>query len=144
MSPRDKPDPDNTDPNARPVAYVALGDHTMYPSVGNFTYPNALVFGLEDVTSDGGVYWDTQGNLTTIDVYDSFSGSLNWINYEGHWGNKGFHDCWKEGTLDVCDLDDGPNGPMQSSLMGRQWGKRDVSKSPLEHLRALDLPSQVL
>jgi hypothetical protein len=89
------------------------------------------LYKLYDVTSDGGVYWDTQGSLTPIDVYDSFSGSLNWINYQGHWGNKGFNNCWKEGTANICDIEDSPNGRMQSSMMGRPWGKRDVPSQVL-------------
>jgi hypothetical protein len=107
------PDPTNPDPNARPVAYVALGTHSLYSSAGKFTYRNDVLFKLEDVTSDGGVYWDTHGNLTAVNMYDSFTGSLNWINYQGDWGNKGSHKCWKEGTRKVCDLVDGPIGPLR-------------------------------
>jgi hypothetical protein len=87
----------------------------MWPGVGNFTYFDAKVFKLQDVTSDDGVYWDTQDNLTVINYPDLHSGSLNWLNYKGHWGNK--VNCWQEGKHDVCDTDSGPEGPLRPELL---------------------------
>jgi hypothetical protein len=95
----------------------------MYASAGEFTYLNAIVTKLVDVTADGGVRWDTQGNLTVINVDDTFDGSLSWLNYKGHWGNKGFYKCFTKSGF--CSLQSGPKGPMQTMDLKR--GKRDVS-----------------
>jgi hypothetical protein len=116
----------------------------MWSSVGEFTYLNALVFTLQDVTSDDGVHWDTQGNLTAISYPDSYSGSLNWLNYKGNWGNKAFNNCWKWASRDVCSMDTGPTGPLQSDAMNPKHTKRAPSETLLETLSERDLPSQVL
>jgi len=117
-SPNDPANPNCTDPNARPIAYIANGSHGFWSSVGTFTYVNAVVFKLQDQTSDGGVYWDTQNSLTTINYPDTYSGSLGWLNYLGDWGNKGQTNCWWHVFYSECELEDGPNGPVRADVEG--------------------------
>jgi hypothetical protein len=142
FSPLSRNDP--SDLVARPVAYVANGSHGMWSSAGTFTYFNAGVFKLQDVTSDGGVYWDTQSSLTPINWPDLYSGSLDWLNYRGHWGNKGVDNCWWYSLYPGCELVTGPNGPLRPEVLNYIRRKRDVSKTLLENLSERDLPSQVL
>ena len=143
-SPNSPPDPNNSDPNARPIAYVANGSHGMWSSVGTFTYVDAIIVKLQDVTSDGGVYWDTQSSLTAINYPDTYSGSLNWLNYKGDWGNKGVTNCWWYAIHNECELNDGPIGPLRPEMSNLKRRKRDISQTLLEKLRSGDLPSQVL
>jgi hypothetical protein len=142
-SPNGPSDPNNPDPNARPVAYVAEGSHGMWSGAGTFTFFNGLIFKLQDVTSDGGVYWDTQDSLTPINWPDLYSGSLDWLNYRGRWGNEGDDTCWWYELYPACDLVTGPPGPMRPEVFNHP-GKRDGSQPLHEKLSAGDLPSQVL
>ena len=109
----------------RPVAYVAKGSHGMWSSAGTFTYVNAVVFKLQDVTSDGGAYWDTQNALTLFNYPDTYTGSQSWLNYLGDWGNKGVNNCWWYSIHKECELVDGPVGPARADTLG-QKRKRDV------------------
>ncbi|CAG7853035.1 SubName: Full=Uncharacterized protein {ECO:0000313/EMBL:CCA75388.1} [Serendipita indica DSM 11827] len=117
-SPSSNPDPNNSDSNARPVAYVAQGSHGMWSSAGTFTYIDAVVLKLQDSTSDNGVYWDTQNNLVTINYPDTYSDSLAWLNYKGSWGNKGSTNCWWYFIYKQCELVSGPNGPLRDDVVG--------------------------
>ena len=45
------------DNNSRPVAYVAKGSHGIWETAATHTYVDAVIFKLQDLTSDGGVYW---------------------------------------------------------------------------------------
>jgi hypothetical protein len=112
----------------------------MWSGVGEFTYLNAVVFTMQDVTSEDGVYWDTRGNLKAINYPDTYSGSLNWLNYKGNWGNKGFNNCWKWAAREVCAMETGSTGPLQSDVMNPKHDKRDASKTLLETLSGRDLP----
>jgi len=98
--------------------YVANGSHGMWSSAGTFTYINAVIFQLQDVTSDGGVYWDTQNSLTTINYPDTYTDSLAWLNFQGDWGNIGSTSCWWYSIYNQCELTDGPNGPLRSDVEG--------------------------
>jgi hypothetical protein len=126
-SPNDAPTPTPSDPNARPVAYVAAGSHGMWSTPGTFTYVNAVVFKLQDQTSDGGVYWDTgagNGNsLVSIDYPPPASGgykeNMGWLNYLGLWGNKGTTNCWWHVFYQECELTTGPNGPARDDVIGK-------------------------
>jgi hypothetical protein len=117
-SPNDPPNYNSTDPDARPIVYVAAGSHGMWSSAGTFTYVNAVIFQLQDVTSDGGVYWDTQDSLTTINYPDNYTDSLAWLNFQGDWGNAGSTSCWWHFIYSECELIDGPNGPLRSDVEG--------------------------
>jgi hypothetical protein len=117
-SPNDPPNYNSSDPNARPIVYVANGSHGMWSSAGTFTYINAVIFQLQDVTSDGGVYWDTQNSLTTINYPDTYTDSLAWLNFQGDWGNIGSTSCWWYSIYNQCELTDGPNGPLRSDVEG--------------------------
>ncbi|CCA75387.1 hypothetical protein PIIN_09371 [Serendipita indica DSM 11827] len=138
-SPNSPPSTSTTDPTARPVAYVAQGSHGMWSSAGSFTYVNAIIFQLKDTTSDGGVYWDTVNALTTIGYPDTYSGSQNWLNYVGAWGNKGVNNCWWYGIHDECELVDGPTGPVRADLLGAA-----KTSGSLFAKASADLPSHVL
>jgi len=133
-SPNAPPNYTDPDPNARPVVYVAKGSHGMWSSVGTFTYVNAIVFKLQDETSDGGAYWDTQNSLTTIDYPDTYTGTLNWLNYKGEWGNEGINDCWWYAIHNECELVDGPPGPVRTEMSGNLQ-KRVASGTLLENFR---------
>ena len=117
-SPSNNPDPNNSDSEARPVAYVAQGSHGMWSSAGTFTYIDAVVLKLQDATSDNGVYWDTQNNLVTINYPDTYTDSLAWLNYKGSWGNKGTTNCWWYFIYKECELSSGPNGPLRDDVEG--------------------------
>jgi hypothetical protein len=116
----------------------------MWSSAGTFTYADAVVFKLQDQTTDGGAYWDTQDSLTTINYPDTYNGSLNWLNYEGYWGNEGVNDCWWYAVHKECELVGGPPGPLRTEMSNLKRRKRDVSKTLLENLRSDDLPSHTL
>lgn len=82
------------DNDQRPVGYVAKGSHGLWVRPGTFTYLNAVVFKLNDDTSDGGVVWDTKNSLLTINYPDSYAGPFDWLNFRGRWGNKANNRCW--------------------------------------------------
>jgi hypothetical protein len=115
-SPNDPSNYNSSDPNARPIAYVAKGSHGMWSSAGSFTIMPLV--NIQDVTSDGGVYWDTQNNLTTINYPDNYTDSLSWLNFQGDWGNMGSTSCWWYSIYSSCELVDGPNGPLRSNVEG--------------------------
>jgi hypothetical protein len=117
-SPNDPPNYNCSDPDARAIVYVAKGSHGMWSTAGTQTYVNAVIFQLQDVTSDGGVYWDTQNSLTTINYPDNYTDSLSWLNFQGDWGNIGSTSCWWHFIYSECELIDGPNGPLRSDVEG--------------------------
>jgi hypothetical protein len=82
------------DSNNRPAAYVAQGSHGFWSTPGTHTYVNAVVFKLNDVTSDGGVAWDTKDSIVPVLYPDTYGGDLEWLNYQGAWGNQGQTNCW--------------------------------------------------
>lgn len=82
------------DNNNRPVAYVAYGSHGTWASAGTFTYVNAVIFKLQDETSEGGVAWDTRDSVKTLVYPDTYTGLTEWLNFKGAWGNKGTTNCW--------------------------------------------------
>ncbi|KAG8866345.1 Vacuolar protein sorting-associated protein 62, partial [Serendipita sp. 405] len=139
-SPNSPPTTTSSDPNARPVAYVSSGSHGFWSSAGTFIYVNAVVFQLQDVTSDGGVYWDTQNSLTTINYPDTYSGSLSWLNYAGAWGNKEVNNCWWHVFHDECKLVAGPIGPVRSDVLG---SAKSTTGATLKK-KSMGLPSQTL
>jgi hypothetical protein len=116
--PKSIPSTTTTDPTARPVAYVASGSHGVWSSAGTFTYVNAVIFKLQDATSNDGVYWDTKDALTTISYPDTYSDNLSWLNFKGAWGNKGTSNCWWHWAYSECELTDGPGGPLRDDVLG--------------------------
>ncbi|KAG6844780.1 hypothetical protein H0H87_003898 [Tephrocybe sp. NHM501043] len=106
------------DSDQRPVGYVAKGSHGFWATPGTFTYVNAVIFQLQDVTSDGGVYWDTRDSLVTLAYPDTFSGSLDWLNYKGFWGNIGETSCWWYSIYNECEIVGGPDGPYRTDVLG--------------------------
>jgi hypothetical protein len=126
-SPNSPPIYNSPDDNARSIVYVAFGSHGMWSSVGNFS--TVPVLSLLDQTSDGGVYWDTQNSLTTINYPDNYSGNFSWLNYHGVWGNKGNSGCWWHGFAQMCDVADGPRGPLRPELEGAANIGRAVAQS---------------
>ena len=82
------------DNDQRPIGYIASGSHGFWAKPGTFTYAKALIFKLQDKTSDKGVKWDTRDNLVTLNYPDTYSGELSWLNYKGWWGNRAATDCW--------------------------------------------------
>ncbi|KAG8768856.1 Vacuolar protein sorting-associated protein 62 [Serendipita sp. 405] len=117
-TPNGNADPNNSDPDARPVAYIAYGSHGMWSKAGTFTYIDAVVFKLQDVTSDQGVYWDTKDHLVPIGYPETYTESLEWLNYQGTWGNKGATNCWWYWMYKQCELVTGPNGPLRADVLG--------------------------
>ena len=106
------------DNGQRPVGYVAKGSHGFWATAGTFTYVNAVVFKLQDVTADGGVAWDTRDSLVTFNYPDTFSGTLDWLNYKGDWGNVGETDCWWYTFYNECQVTAGPSGPLRADVLG--------------------------
>jgi hypothetical protein len=129
LFPNDPPNYNSSDPNARPIVYVAKGSHGMWSSAGSFPYINVVAFKIKDVTSDGGVYWDTQDSLTTIKYPDFYTGNLAWLNFQGDWGNVGSTSCWWHFILPMCELVDGPKGPLRPDVEGAAGVEKAVTRS---------------
>lgn len=106
------------DNNQRPVGYVAKGSHGFWATAGTFTYVDAVVFKLQDLTSDGGVSWDIRDSFVNFAYPDTFSGSHNWLNYKGYWGNIGQTTCWWYKIHKECEIVTGPDGPYRSNVLG--------------------------
>jgi hypothetical protein len=90
------------DNDQRPIAFVAKGSHGIWSSAGTLTYVNAGIFKLQDITSDGGVHWDSKDSIVPLLYPDSFSGGLAWLNFKGQWGNKGTTSCWWHSIFSEC------------------------------------------
>ncbi|KAK1225598.1 hypothetical protein PQX77_011457 [Marasmius sp. AFHP31] len=123
------------DNNSRPVAYVAKGSHGIWETAATHTYVDAIIFQLQDLTSDGGVYWDTRDSLVIYNFPDTFSGNDDWMNYKGAYGNKGTTDCWWYIFHDECAVVTGPPGPYRTDVMG----DGSKLKSSLSRTEAQDL-----
>ncbi|KAG8830276.1 Vacuolar protein sorting-associated protein 62 [Serendipita sp. 400] len=139
-NPRRPPTANITNPFARPVGYIANGSHGIWQSAGAFNYQNVSGIQLYDITSDDGVYWDTQWSLTMINYPDTYSGTLNWLNYAGVWGNKGQTDCWWYSVYPSCKVVTGPIGPARDDVLG--MAKRSIG-SMLQQ-ESMRLPAQTL
>ncbi|KAG6864131.1 hypothetical protein C0991_012234 [Blastosporella zonata] len=106
------------DGGQRPVGYVAKGSHGFWATAGTFTYVDAVVFKLQDLTSDGGVYWDIKDSLVAFAYPGTFSGALDWLNYKGLWGNVGETGCWWYVFYKECKIVTGPDGPYRTDVLG--------------------------
>lgn len=118
----------------RPVAYVAAGSHGVWPNPGDHVYADVGssslprtehtglivqildVFKLVDVTDDYGPIWDTKGRVVPLQYRDpdqrlplEHSGEESWLNYPGHWGNRGVDKCWWHRAVGYCQVS--PSGP---------------------------------
>lgn len=122
------------DNNQRPVAYVAKGSHGMWSSAGTFTYVNAVIFKLQDITSDGGVHWDSKNSIVPFLYPDTYSGDLGWLNFKGLWGNKGTTNCWWHSIFSECEVVDGPGGPIRDDVF---------SAASIRSVRTVDVASNV-
>jgi len=105
------------DNNQRPAAYVAKGSHGMWAAAGTFTYVNAVIFKLQDITSDSGFHWDSKDSIVPLSHPDTFSGDLNWLNFKGAWGNKGKTDCFWHAIFPECEIVGGPGGPVREDVL---------------------------
>ncbi|KAF9258254.1 hypothetical protein L218DRAFT_948500 [Marasmius fiardii PR-910] len=121
------------DNGARPIGYIAKGSHGIWETADTHTYVNAVIFQLQDLTSDDGVYWDTRDSLVTYNFPDTFSGSNDWLNYKGAYGNKGTTDCWWHIFYDECEVVTGPTGPYRTDVMSAAF-RAAPSSGPLETL----------
>ncbi|KZV93823.1 hypothetical protein EXIGLDRAFT_33087 [Exidia glandulosa HHB12029] len=119
------------DNDQRPVGYVASGSHGFWAKPGTFTYVNAVIFKLQDVTSDDGVAWDTRDSLVTINYPDTYTGDLEWLNYRGTWGNKGTDKCWWHFIYKDCELVTGPTGPLRGDVLGAAFAKGKTNLSTM-------------
>jgi len=89
----------------------------MWSSAGTFTYVNAVIFKLQDITSDRGVHWDSKDSIIPLLYPDSFSGDLSWLNFKGQWGNKGTTNCWWHFIFSECEIVDGPGGIVRDDVL---------------------------
>ena len=89
----------------------------MWSSAGTFTYVNAVIFKLQDITSDRGVHWDSKDSIVPLFYPDSFSGDLGWLNFKGQWGNKGATNCWWHFIYSECEIVDGPGGILRDDVL---------------------------
>ncbi|KAG5638349.1 hypothetical protein H0H81_000482 [Sphagnurus paluster] len=106
------------DNGQRPVGWVAKGSHGFWASAGTFTYVNAVVLKLQDITSNGGVAWDTRDSLVSFRYPDSYTGAQSWLNYKGYWGNIGQTNCWWYVFHKECEIVTGPDGPVRAEVLG--------------------------
>ncbi|WVO22957.1 uncharacterized protein IAS62_004301 [Cryptococcus decagattii] len=104
----------------RPVAYVAMGSHGVWPEPGDHVYADlGNIFKIVDKTDDEGPIWDSLGNVIPVrywfDAHDRkrvrHVGEESWRNFKGQWGNKGETDCWWHSILGFCQVVDAPPGP---------------------------------
>lgn len=126
----------------RPVSYVAKGSHGAWATPGTFTYVNAVVFKLQDETSDGGVYWNTQDALVMYEYPDTYTGEDSWLNFLGNWGNEGTNDCWWYAFHPQCDITSGWPGLVRQDTLGVAKRKRSLSAGPVDN-RYMDSPLSV-
>ncbi|RSH81992.1 Vacuolar protein sorting-associated protein 62 [Apiotrichum porosum] len=57
--------------NDRPVAYIAMGSHGMWPVPGKHVYAQLLnLWQLYDITDDNGAIWDTHGRVVPIQFWN--------------------------------------------------------------------------
>ncbi|KAH7101234.1 hypothetical protein BKA62DRAFT_190693 [Auriculariales sp. MPI-PUGE-AT-0066] len=126
------------DNDQRPVGYVASGSHGLWSTPGTFTYVNAVIFKLQDVTSDGGVQWDTRDSLVVLNYPNTFTDDLSWLNFRGAWGNKGVSSCWWHGIYKECELVDAPPGPLRDDVLSSSFA---AQKKPTILADSMDAPS---
>lgn len=69
------------------------------------------MFKLVDVTDDYGPIWDTKGHVVPLQYHESLengqkahTGLHAWLDYPGHWGNKGVNNCWWHRALGYCQV----------------------------------------
>ncbi|KAI9335011.1 hypothetical protein DFJ73DRAFT_663451 [Zopfochytrium polystomum] len=120
-------DPRITWSGTHPVAYAALGSHGLWPTAGSNVYKTiAGVYKLVDECGDG-AEWQTWNNVTTINYRQAagYTGSLSWLNYNGHYGNVGDSTCWFHSLVGECKFSDGPGHP-----------NRDMTGPPAQVLAA--------
>lgn len=119
-----------------PVVYVASGSHGMYFDSGNHTY-KSLAGGLiklkdnrpDKARADAFFNPDTLAMFDVATKKDIKSGATwpDWINIF-RWGNRE-RDCGrvtifgKTIDLGVCQLEDGPTGPMFKTFMQSYWNR---------------------
>lgn len=119
------------DGGQRPVGYIARGSHGFWATAGTFTYADAVFFKLQDVTSEGGVAWDTKDSLILLNYPDTFDGSLDWLNYKGAWGNIGDTTCWWYTFHNECKVVTGPPGPLRDDVLAVVEARTSLSSSTL-------------
>ncbi|ODN78952.1 hypothetical protein L202_04467 [Cryptococcus amylolentus CBS 6039] len=104
----------------RPVAYVAMGSHGIWPDPGEHVYAEiGNLLKIIDSTDDLGPIWDTESHVLPVQYWTNSSdrqrlqheGEDSWRNFKGYWGNKGDTDCWWHGIVGICQVVDAPPGP---------------------------------
>ncbi|OXL07984.1 hypothetical protein C348_03851 [Cryptococcus neoformans Gb118] len=104
----------------RPVAYVAMGSHGVWPEPGDHVYADlGNIFKVVDKTDDEGPIWDALDNVISARYWANaherkrvrHAGKDSWRNFKGRWGNKGEIDCWWHPIVGFCQVADAPPGP---------------------------------
>ncbi|KAJ7590649.1 hypothetical protein C8J56DRAFT_933500 [Mycena floridula] len=103
--------------DSRPVGYVAHGSHGFWASAGAHTVVDLVVLQAQDLTGDG-ISWDTQDSLRPFSYPERYTGSENWLNFAGRWGNKGDNNCWWYIIYPGCATVTGPVGPVRPEVLG--------------------------
>ncbi|WVQ74817.1 hypothetical protein IAR50_004423 [Cryptococcus sp. DSM 104548] len=107
----------------RPVAYVAMGSHGIWPDPGEHVYAEiGNLFKIIDSADDLGPIWDTQSRVIPVQYWSNSTDRLklhhegqdSWRNFKGCWGNKGDTDCWWHSIVGICQVVDAPPGPNRS------------------------------
>lgn len=69
------------------------------------------VFKLVDVTDDYGPLWDTKCHVVPLQYRDlsektpmRHNGTESWLDYPGHWGNRGVNNCWWHRAVGYCQV----------------------------------------
>lgn len=78
----------------------------------NRAFQVAKFFQLVDVTDDEGAIWDTQGHILTARYWNNSDwrrkiwhrGERSWLNFRGHFGNRGENDCWWHKIVPICQV----------------------------------------
>ena len=99
------------------VVYCAKGSHGMWPDPGRHVYtkiPNGDTL-IDEASS--GLNWYIWENLKPVQYNPSFhySGEFKFLGFLGRWGNRK-DGCHIFGNL--CQLDDGPTGPLDFPNVG--------------------------
>ena len=101
------------------MVYSAEGSHGLYAKPGKHVYrklPNGDK--LADYTSRG-KSWRTWENLQFILFQPKklYEGRDSWMNYKGRWGNRKQSCGIYERVSGQCQLNDGPVGPVEKSVL---------------------------
>lgn len=105
--------------------FSAKGSHGLYPDAGRHIY---RYIGNGDFLADdtsAGTAWDTWDNLEVFDWQPIGEYALDWLNFDGRWGNAKDGCEIVEAISGECMLNGGPSGPMMKNAADPDHGELD-------------------